>query len=77
MWKRALIYGGAIAIASVALTAVLDAANQEGNQALGWIGLRLDRPGVDWTQVDDWLQRSWQACAPKRLTRLMSVADEF
>ena len=43
----------------------------------GWIGLRLDRPGVDWDGVGDWLQRSWQASAPKRLTKLMSVAEEF
>ena len=43
----------------------------------GWIGLRLDRPGVDWNGVADWLQRSWQASAPKRLTKLMSAAAEF
>jgi len=43
----------------------------------GWIGLRLDRPGVDWEQVGIWLQRSWQACAPKRLTKLISAAAEF
>ena len=43
----------------------------------GWIGLRLDRPGVDWDGVADWLQRSWQASAPKRLTKLMNVADSF
>jgi len=45
--------------------------------AAGWIGLRLDRSGVDWDQVGDWLQRSWRACAPKRLTKLMRVADGF
>ena len=43
----------------------------------GWIGLRLDRPGVDWDNVAGWLQRSWQASAPKRLTKLMSAADSF
>jgi phosphoribosylglycinamide formyltransferase 1 len=43
----------------------------------GWIGLRLDRPGVDWDQVGDWLSRSWRACAPKRLTKLMDAAAEF
>jgi len=32
---------------------------------------------VDWDQVGDWLQRSWQVCAPKRLTKLMSIAAEF
>lgn len=43
----------------------------------GWIGLRLNRPGVDWDQIGDWLGRSWRACAPKRLTKLMDVADAF
>ena len=40
----------------------------------------MDTPG-DWhklpDQVSDWLERSWRACAPKRLTRLMDMADEF
>ena len=45
--------------------------------ASGWIALRLDRPGVDWDHVAQWLARSWRAVAPKRLTRLMAVADEF
>lgn len=43
----------------------------------GWIGVILNRPGVDWEQVADWLQRSWRAVAPSRLTRLLDVADEF
>ena len=42
-----------------------------------WIGITLDRPKVDWDHVDGWLQRSWQAMAPARLTRLMRAADEF
>lgn len=42
-----------------------------------WIGIRLDRPGVDWDHVAGWLQRSWQACAPPRLTKLMHVSEEF
>ena len=42
-----------------------------------WIGIRLDRAGVDWDHVADWLARSWQACAPPRLTKLLRVADEF
>ena len=45
--------------------------------ASGWVGLILNRPGVDWTQVDHWLQRSWRAVAPKRLTKLLDIADEF
>ena len=42
-----------------------------------WIGLRLDRAGVDWEHVTEWLSRSWQTTAPPRLTRLLRVADEF
>ena len=42
-----------------------------------WIGIRLDRPGVDWDHVAEWLRRSWSLCAPPRLTKLLRVADEF
>ena len=42
-----------------------------------WIGIRLDRRGVDWDHVAAWLARSWQTCAPPRLTKLLRVADEF
>ena len=42
-----------------------------------WIGIKLDRPRVDWDHVAGWLQRSWLAMAPPRLTRLMRVADDF
>jgi len=42
-----------------------------------WIGIALDRPRVDWDHVADWLQRSWLAMAPVRLTKLMRAADEF
>lgn len=45
--------------------------------ASGWVGIILNRPGVDWDEVAAWLQRSWRAVAPKRLTRLMDIADEF
>ena len=34
-----------------------------------WIGLRLDRAGVDWDHVAEWLERSWVAVAPKKLLR--------
>ena len=36
-----------------------------------WIGIKLDRPRVDWDHVASWLQRSWLAMAPPRLTKLM------
>ena len=42
-----------------------------------WIGVRLDHAGVDWEHVAQWLDRSWQACAPPRLTKLRRAADAF
>ena len=45
--------------------------------ASGWLGIKLNRRDVDWSQVSEWLQRSWRACAPPRLTKLMRAADEF
>ncbi len=38
----------------------------------GWIGIRLDTGDVDWAHIADWLRRSWQASAPKRLAMLAS-----
>lgn len=45
--------------------------------ASGWVGIILNRPGVDWDAVAEWLERSWRNVAPKRLTRLMDIADTF
>lgn len=45
--------------------------------ASGWVGLVLDRHDLDWDDVDAWLQRSWRSVAPKRLTRLLDIADAF
>lgn len=45
--------------------------------ASGWLGVKLNRRDVDWDQVRDWLERSWRASAPPRMTRLMTIADEF
>lgn len=45
--------------------------------ASGWIGMVLDRRDLDWDDVRRWLTRSWRSVAPKRLTRLMDIADEF
>jgi len=42
-----------------------------------WVGIKLDRPRVDWDHVAAWLQRSWQAVAPPRLTKLIRLAEEF
>ncbi|MEO5612083.1 MAG: formyltransferase family protein, partial [Sphingomicrobium sp.] len=45
--------------------------------ASGWLGIKLNRRDVDWDQVSEWLERSWRACAPPRLTKLMRAADQF
>lgn len=45
--------------------------------ASGWIGVILNRPGLDWDHVADWLERSWRSVAPKSAMRLMDVADQF
>lgn len=45
--------------------------------ATGWVGIILNRPGVDWDAVGEWLERSWRGAAPRRLTRLMDAADQF
>jgi phosphoribosylglycinamide formyltransferase-1 len=45
--------------------------------ASGWIAIRLDTGRTDWDLIADWLARSWHMVAPKRLTKLMRVADEF
>ena len=42
-----------------------------------WIGIRLDRAGVDWDHIAEWLARSWRTCAPPRLTKLLRAAEEF
>ena len=45
--------------------------------ASGWVGVILNRPGVDWDHAAEWLQRSWRSVAPKRLTKLLDAADDF
>ena len=45
--------------------------------ASGWLGFKLNRPDTDWDEVSEWLQRSWRAVAPPRLTKLMRAADQF
>jgi phosphoribosylglycinamide formyltransferase-1 len=43
----------------------------------GWIGIRLDLGDTDWDHIGEWLAKSWLAVAPKKLTKLMDVAEEF
>jgi phosphoribosylglycinamide formyltransferase-1 len=45
--------------------------------ASGWLALKLNRRDVDWDQVAEWLERSWRACAPPRLTKLMRAVKGF
>lgn len=45
--------------------------------ASGWVGVKLNRPDTDWDHVADWLAQSWRRCAPKNVTKLMDVAEEF
>lgn len=43
----------------------------------GWIAIRLDRGNVDWDYIGEALAKSWRIVAPKRLTRLIDIANEF
>lgn len=43
----------------------------------GWIAIRLDIGNTDWEHISNWLQRSWRNVAPKKLTKLLDVADQF
>lgn len=45
--------------------------------ASGWVGIILNRADVDWDSIAERMQRSWRAVAPKRLTKLMDVAEGF
>ncbi len=43
----------------------------------GWVGIRLDLGDNDWDAIADWLRKSWLAVAPRKLSGLMSAAEEF
>lgn len=43
----------------------------------GWIGIRLDLGDTDWDHIGEWLAKSWMSVAPKKLSQLLSIADEF
>ena len=40
----------------------------------GWVGLRLDRPTVDWSEVKELVHGSYLQTAPKRLLKLLEEA---
>ncbi|MGZ3247260.1 MAG: phosphoribosylglycinamide formyltransferase [Croceibacterium sp.] len=39
----------------------------------GWVGIRLDLGDTDWDSIADWLTRSWQSVAPRRLQVLAEL----
>jgi predicted DNA-binding protein (MmcQ/YjbR family) len=41
----------------------------------GWVGLRLDRPTLDWKEVEELILGSYMQVAPPRLLRRMEDAD--
>lgn len=43
----------------------------------GWVGIRLDLGDNDWNHIGQWIAKSWRAVAPKKLVKLLDVADEF
>jgi phosphoribosylglycinamide formyltransferase-1 len=43
----------------------------------GWIAIRLDSGRTDWDHIADWLAKSWRLVAPKRLTKMVEIADQF
>ena len=43
----------------------------------GWIAIRLDTGHTDWDHIANWLSKSWRIVAPKRLTRMVEIADQF
>jgi hypothetical protein len=42
----------------------------------GWVGIRLDRPGIDWDMITVLVTDSYRMTAPKRLTALLDGADQ-
>lgn len=43
----------------------------------GWIAIRLDTGRTDWDHISEWLAKSWQLVAPKRLAKMANIADQF
>lgn len=41
----------------------------------GWVGLRLDRPTVDWAEVKELVVGSYLQTAPKKLARMVEDAE--
>lgn len=43
----------------------------------GWIAIRLDTGRTDWDHITSRLYSSWCHVAPKRLTKIIAIADQF
>lgn len=43
----------------------------------GWVGIRLDLGDNDWDHIGQWIAKSWRSVAPKKLVKLLNVAEEF
>ncbi|WP_417609565.1 phosphoribosylglycinamide formyltransferase [Parasphingorhabdus sp.] len=43
----------------------------------GWIAIRLDQGKTDWDHIAEQLYKSWSLVAPKRLTKMIRIANEF
>ena len=43
----------------------------------GWIAIRLNNGRTDWQHIEQWLYKSWCLVAPKRLTKMIAIADQF
>ena len=43
----------------------------------GWIGIRLDRGGIEWNHIGEWIGKSWALVAPARLRKLHGAALDF
>jgi phosphoribosylglycinamide formyltransferase-1 len=42
----------------------------------GWVGLRLDRGDIDWTEVTDLVTESYLSMAPKKLAAQVGEAEQ-
>jgi predicted DNA-binding protein (MmcQ/YjbR family) len=43
----------------------------------GWVGLRLDRPTVDWAEVKELVVGSYLQTAPKKLAKMVEEQEEL
>jgi hypothetical protein len=44
-------------------------------QKRGWFGLRLDRPPINWAEIENVLERSYCLFAPKKLVSIVIAGN--